>query len=162
RLVRRVSAAGTGLPSDGPPRLTSVGTDPGERRGGAGAEHAPGWGRGGGARGVLRLRRGGGGGGAAAGGGVRTAGRGAAGGGRGGGGGGGGGCVCGGGGAGGGGGGGGGGRGRGGPGGGGGGRGAGPWGLGAQFPAPLWGAFRRRPGVECPLVGAERAVPRAP
>ncbi|AXI90731.1 endonuclease, partial [Streptomyces sp. ETH9427] len=33
RLVRRVSAAGTGLPDDGPPRLPSVGADPGERRG---------------------------------------------------------------------------------------------------------------------------------
>uniref|UniRef100_UPI001290FEC5 endonuclease/exonuclease/phosphatase family protein n=1 Tax=Streptomyces sp. E2N171 TaxID=1851914 RepID=UPI001290FEC5 len=32
RLVRRVSAAGTGLPDDGPPRLPSVGADPGERR----------------------------------------------------------------------------------------------------------------------------------
>ncbi|MUT92615.1 endonuclease/exonuclease/phosphatase family protein, partial [Streptomyces sp. Z38] len=29
RLVRRVSAAGTGLPDDGPPRLPSVGADPG-------------------------------------------------------------------------------------------------------------------------------------
>lgn len=43
RLVRRVSAAGTGLPSDGPPRLPSVGTDPGERRGVAGSDHAPVW-----------------------------------------------------------------------------------------------------------------------
>ncbi|MEV5466403.1 endonuclease/exonuclease/phosphatase family protein [Streptomyces griseoincarnatus] len=43
RLVRRVSAAGTGLPDDGPPRLPSVGADPGERRGVAGSDHAPVW-----------------------------------------------------------------------------------------------------------------------
>ncbi len=43
RLVRRVSAAGTGLPDDGPPRLPSVGEDPGERRGVAGSDHAPVW-----------------------------------------------------------------------------------------------------------------------
>ncbi|MFJ9002525.1 endonuclease/exonuclease/phosphatase family protein [Streptomyces sp. NPDC102359] len=43
RLVRRVSVAGTGLPDDGPPRLPSVGTDPGERRGVAGSDHAPVW-----------------------------------------------------------------------------------------------------------------------
>ncbi|MEV5267468.1 endonuclease/exonuclease/phosphatase family protein [Streptomyces werraensis] len=43
RLVRRVTSAGTGLPDDGPPRLPSVGTDPGERRGVAGSDHAPVW-----------------------------------------------------------------------------------------------------------------------
>ncbi|MGY1397340.1 endonuclease/exonuclease/phosphatase family protein [Streptomyces sp. SS10] len=43
RLVRRVSAAGTGLPDDGPPRLPSVGADPGERRGVAGSDHATVW-----------------------------------------------------------------------------------------------------------------------
>ncbi|MCP9993024.1 endonuclease/exonuclease/phosphatase family protein [Streptomyces albogriseolus] len=43
RLVRRVASAGTGLPDDGPPRLPSVGTDPGERRGVAGSDHAPVW-----------------------------------------------------------------------------------------------------------------------
>ncbi|MGX1300244.1 putative extracellular nuclease [Streptomyces albogriseolus] len=43
RLMRRVTSAGTGLPDDGPPRLPSVGTDPGERRGVAGSDHAPVW-----------------------------------------------------------------------------------------------------------------------
>ncbi|MFF9140705.1 endonuclease/exonuclease/phosphatase family protein [Streptomyces albogriseolus] len=43
RLVRRVTSAGTGLPDDRPPRLPSVGTDPGERRGVAGSDHAPVW-----------------------------------------------------------------------------------------------------------------------
>lgn len=43
RLVRRVTAAGTGLPDEGPPRLPSVGPDPGERRGAAGSDHAPVW-----------------------------------------------------------------------------------------------------------------------
>ncbi|MDT6985652.1 endonuclease/exonuclease/phosphatase family protein [Streptomyces lusitanus] len=43
RLVRRVTSAGTGLPADGPPRLPSVGPDPGERRGAAGSDHAPVW-----------------------------------------------------------------------------------------------------------------------
>ncbi|MFZ4180404.1 endonuclease/exonuclease/phosphatase family protein [Streptomyces sp. R02] len=43
RLMRRVTSAGTGLPADGPPRLPSVGPDPGERRGAAGSDHAPVW-----------------------------------------------------------------------------------------------------------------------
>lgn len=43
RLVRRVTTAGTGLPDEGPPRLPSVGADPGERRGTPGSDHAPVW-----------------------------------------------------------------------------------------------------------------------
>ncbi|MER8221738.1 endonuclease/exonuclease/phosphatase family protein [Streptomyces sp. NPDC094143] len=43
RLVRRASAAGTGLPGEGPPALPSVGPDPGERRGAPGSDHAPVW-----------------------------------------------------------------------------------------------------------------------
>ncbi|GGW85018.1 endonuclease/exonuclease/phosphatase family protein [Streptomyces lomondensis] len=43
RLVHRVTAAGTGLPGEGPPRLPSVGPDPAERRGAPGSDHAPVW-----------------------------------------------------------------------------------------------------------------------
>ncbi|AXE85145.1 endonuclease/exonuclease/phosphatase family protein [Streptomyces sp. Go-475] len=43
RLVRRVTAAGTGLPGEGPPTLPSVGPDPAERRGAPGSDHAPVW-----------------------------------------------------------------------------------------------------------------------
>ncbi|KES04146.1 endonuclease [Streptomyces toyocaensis] len=43
RLVRRVTVAGAGLPDEGPPRLPSVGPDPGQRRGAAGSDHAPVW-----------------------------------------------------------------------------------------------------------------------
>ncbi|GAB2739096.1 endonuclease/exonuclease/phosphatase family protein [Streptomyces bullii] len=43
RLVHRVTAAGTGLPGDGAPRLPSIGPDPAERRGAAGSDHAPVW-----------------------------------------------------------------------------------------------------------------------
>jgi len=43
RLVRRVTAAGTGLPGDGTLRLPSVGPDPAERRGKPGSDHAPVW-----------------------------------------------------------------------------------------------------------------------
>lgn len=43
RLVRRASAAGTGLPGEGPSALPSVGPDPGERRGAPGSDHAPVW-----------------------------------------------------------------------------------------------------------------------
>ncbi|MER5211578.1 endonuclease/exonuclease/phosphatase family protein [Streptomyces sp. NPDC002838] len=43
RLVHRVTEAGTGLPDEGMPRLPSVGTDPRERRGAAGSDHAPVW-----------------------------------------------------------------------------------------------------------------------
>ncbi|GGT12585.1 endonuclease/exonuclease/phosphatase family protein [Streptomyces chromofuscus] len=43
RLIRRVTAAGTGLPGTGAPRLSSVGPDPAERRGTAGSDHAPVW-----------------------------------------------------------------------------------------------------------------------
>ncbi|WP_086561567.1 endonuclease/exonuclease/phosphatase family protein [Streptomyces africanus] len=43
RLVHRVTAAGTGLPGDGPPALPSVGADPAERRGAPGSDHAPVW-----------------------------------------------------------------------------------------------------------------------
>lgn len=43
RLVRRVTAAGTGLPSGESLRLPSVGVDPAERRGVAGSDHAPVW-----------------------------------------------------------------------------------------------------------------------
>ena len=43
RLVRRVTAAGTGLPGDGTVRLPSVGADPQERRGAPGSDHAPVW-----------------------------------------------------------------------------------------------------------------------
>ncbi|MEG8280837.1 endonuclease/exonuclease/phosphatase family protein [Streptomyces sp. AHA2] len=43
RLVHRVTAAGTGLPDEGPPGLPSVGPDPADRRGVAGSDHAPVW-----------------------------------------------------------------------------------------------------------------------
>ena len=43
RLVRRVTAAGTGLPGDGTLRLPSVGPDPAERQGKPGSDHAPVW-----------------------------------------------------------------------------------------------------------------------
>ncbi|MFE1248134.1 endonuclease/exonuclease/phosphatase family protein [Streptomyces sp. NPDC058766] len=43
RLVRRATAAGTGLPGEGPPGLPSVGPDPAERRGTPGSDHAPVW-----------------------------------------------------------------------------------------------------------------------
>ncbi|MFI6010546.1 endonuclease/exonuclease/phosphatase family protein [Streptomyces sp. NPDC051243] len=43
RLVHRVTAAGTGLPGAGAPKLPSVGADPQERRGAAGSDHAPVW-----------------------------------------------------------------------------------------------------------------------
>ncbi|MCD9874004.1 endonuclease/exonuclease/phosphatase family protein [Streptomyces guryensis] len=43
RLVRRVTAAGTGLPGDGTLRLPSVGPDPADRRGKPGSDHAPVW-----------------------------------------------------------------------------------------------------------------------
>ncbi len=43
RLVHRVTAAGTGLPGEGPPGLPSVGPDPVERRGAPGSDHAPVW-----------------------------------------------------------------------------------------------------------------------
>ncbi|MBV7695019.1 endonuclease/exonuclease/phosphatase family protein [Streptomyces sp. TRM70350] len=43
RLVRRVTAAGTGLPGAGAPQLPSVGPDPTGRRGAAGSDHAPVW-----------------------------------------------------------------------------------------------------------------------
>lgn len=43
RLVHRVTAAGTGLPGEGPPALPSVGPDPAERRGAPGSDHAPVW-----------------------------------------------------------------------------------------------------------------------
>ncbi|MGW0471891.1 endonuclease/exonuclease/phosphatase family protein [Streptomyces coeruleorubidus] len=43
RLVHRVTAAGTGLPGEGPPGLPSVGPDPAERRGAPGSDHAPVW-----------------------------------------------------------------------------------------------------------------------
>ncbi|MEU0243652.1 endonuclease/exonuclease/phosphatase family protein [Streptomyces sp. NPDC006235] len=43
RLVHRVTAAGTGLPGDGPPGLPSVGPDPSDRRGVPGSDHAPVW-----------------------------------------------------------------------------------------------------------------------
>lgn len=42
-LVHRATAAGTGLPAEGPPRLPSVGGDPRDRRGAAGSDHAPVW-----------------------------------------------------------------------------------------------------------------------
>ncbi|WP_371672214.1 endonuclease/exonuclease/phosphatase family protein [Streptomyces sp. NBC_00289] len=42
-LVHRVTAAGTGLPDDETPRLPSVGTDPAERQGAPGSDHAPVW-----------------------------------------------------------------------------------------------------------------------
>ncbi|MEU1591523.1 endonuclease/exonuclease/phosphatase family protein [Streptomyces sp. NPDC005708] len=41
-LVHRLTAAGTGLPDDGPV-LPSVGADPEERRGAPGSDHAPVW-----------------------------------------------------------------------------------------------------------------------
>ncbi|MET9680697.1 endonuclease/exonuclease/phosphatase family protein [Streptomyces coeruleorubidus] len=43
RLVHRVTAAGTGLPGEGPPGLPSVGPEPAERRGAPGSDHAPVW-----------------------------------------------------------------------------------------------------------------------
>ncbi|GAB2838496.1 hypothetical protein GCM10027074_01020 [Streptomyces deserti] len=43
RLVHRVTAAGTGLPGEGPPRLPSIGPDPEDRRGAPGSDHAPVW-----------------------------------------------------------------------------------------------------------------------
>lgn len=43
RLVHRATAAGTGLPGEGPPGLPSVGPDPAERRGEPGSDHAPVW-----------------------------------------------------------------------------------------------------------------------
>ncbi|MGW0820539.1 endonuclease/exonuclease/phosphatase family protein [Streptomyces sp. NPDC002845] len=43
RLVHRVTAAGTGLPGGGAPRLPSVGADPKRRRGAPGSDHAPVW-----------------------------------------------------------------------------------------------------------------------
>lgn len=43
RLVRRVTAAGTGLPGEGTLRLPSVGPDPAERQGKPGSDHAPVW-----------------------------------------------------------------------------------------------------------------------
>ncbi|MEU1572148.1 endonuclease/exonuclease/phosphatase family protein [Streptomyces collinus] len=43
RLVHRTTAAGTGLPDEGPPGLPSVGPDPAERRGEPGSDHAPVW-----------------------------------------------------------------------------------------------------------------------
>jgi endonuclease/exonuclease/phosphatase family metal-dependent hydrolase len=43
RLVHRTTAAGTGLPGEGPPGLPSVGPDPAERRGEPGSDHAPVW-----------------------------------------------------------------------------------------------------------------------
>ncbi|MFE6173927.1 endonuclease/exonuclease/phosphatase family protein [Streptomyces sp. NPDC056464] len=43
RLIHRVTAAGTGVPGAGAPRLPSVGADPQERRGEAGSDHAPVW-----------------------------------------------------------------------------------------------------------------------
>jgi predicted extracellular nuclease len=43
RLIHRVTAAGTGLPGEGTPRLPSVGPDPAKRRDAAGSDHAPVW-----------------------------------------------------------------------------------------------------------------------
>ncbi|GAA3306625.1 endonuclease/exonuclease/phosphatase family protein [Streptomyces cinereospinus] len=43
RLIRRVTAAGTGLPNSGVPELPSVGPDPAPRRSAAGSDHAPVW-----------------------------------------------------------------------------------------------------------------------
>ncbi|MFD7709432.1 endonuclease/exonuclease/phosphatase family protein [Streptomyces sp. NPDC059785] len=43
RLVRRVTAAGTGTPEADAPRLPSVGPDPAARRSAAGSDHAPVW-----------------------------------------------------------------------------------------------------------------------
>lgn len=43
RLVHRVTAAGTGLPGEEAPRLSSVGPDPAKRRDAAGSDHAPVW-----------------------------------------------------------------------------------------------------------------------
>ncbi|MCX5057901.1 MULTISPECIES: endonuclease/exonuclease/phosphatase family protein [unclassified Streptomyces] len=43
RLVRRVTAAGTGLRGEGTLRLPSVGPDPAERQGEPGSDHAPVW-----------------------------------------------------------------------------------------------------------------------
>ena len=43
RLVKRVTAAGTGLPGEGMLRLPSVGPDPADRQGKPGSDHAPVW-----------------------------------------------------------------------------------------------------------------------
>ncbi|QOV39055.1 endonuclease/exonuclease/phosphatase family protein [Streptomyces ferrugineus] len=43
RLIHRATAAGTGAPGAGAPKLPSVGADPRERRGEAGSDHAPVW-----------------------------------------------------------------------------------------------------------------------
>ncbi|MET7573111.1 endonuclease/exonuclease/phosphatase family protein [Streptomyces sp. NPDC005492] len=42
-LIRRVTAAGTGLPGEQAPQLPSVGPDPAERREAPGSDHAPVW-----------------------------------------------------------------------------------------------------------------------
>lgn len=43
RVVRRIEAAGTGLPAETAPRLPSVDEDPAVRRDAAGSDHAPVW-----------------------------------------------------------------------------------------------------------------------
>ncbi|MEV2214309.1 endonuclease/exonuclease/phosphatase family protein [Streptomyces sp. NPDC050997] len=43
RLAHRITKAGTGLPHDETPRLPSVGSDPAERLGAPGSDHAPVW-----------------------------------------------------------------------------------------------------------------------